>query len=114
MAAGIFGHETGTRDLRKLSGLTRFMPSTATLAMVAAAAMAGVPLLNGFLSNEMFLAEALETHSGTVLDSMLPVLATVVSVISVLYPVRFLHQTFIGPPPEIGRASWRERGSKFV
>src|SRR3546814_6652784 len=44
------------------------MPITATLAMVAAAAMAGVPLLNGFLSKEMFLAEALETHSGTVLD----------------------------------------------
>src|SRR5690606_31851915 len=49
MAAGIIDHETGTRDLRKLSGLYRYMPHTATLAMVAAAAMAGVPLLNGFL-----------------------------------------------------------------
>src|SRR3546814_15986983 len=75
------------------------MPITATLAMVAAAAMAGVPLLNGFLSKEMFLAEALETHSGTVLDSMLPVLATVASVFSVLYSVRFIYQTFLGPPP---------------
>src|SRR5690606_34352782 len=64
MAAGIIDHETGTRDLRKLSGLYRYMPITATLAMVAAAAMAGVPLLNGFLSKEMFLAEALEAHSG--------------------------------------------------
>src|SRR3546814_596292 len=99
MAAGIIDHETGTRDLRKLSGLARFMPITATLAMVAAAALAGVPLLTGFLSNEMFLAEALETHSGTVLDSMLPVLATVASVFSVLYSVRFIHQTFLGPPP---------------
>src|SRR3546814_18165775 len=53
----------------------------------------------GFLSKEMFLAEALETHSGTVLDSMLPVLATVASVFSVLYSVRFIHQTFLGPPP---------------
>jgi multicomponent K+:H+ antiporter subunit A len=33
------------------------MPITATLAMVASAAMAGVPLLNGFLSKEMFFAE---------------------------------------------------------
>ncbi len=99
MAAGIIDHETGTRDLRKLSGLAHFMPITATLAMVAAAAMAGVPLLNGFLSKEMFLAEALETHSGTVLDSILPVLATLASVFSVLYSVRFIHQTFLGPPP---------------
>ena len=42
-----------TRDIRRLSGLWRLIPITATLAMVAAAAMAGVPLLNGFLSKEM-------------------------------------------------------------
>ena len=59
MAAGIVDHETGTRDLRRLSGLRRAMPITATLAMVAAAAMAGVPLLNGFLSKEMFFAETI-------------------------------------------------------
>src|SRR5690606_28032967 len=57
MAAGIIDHETGTRDIRRLSGLVRFMPFTATLAMVASAAMAGVPLLNGFLSKEMFFAQ---------------------------------------------------------
>src|SRR5690606_1324464 len=57
MAAGIVDHETGTRDLGRLSGLYRSMPITATLAVVAAASMAGVPLLNGFLSKEMFFAE---------------------------------------------------------
>ena len=62
MAAGIIDHETGTRDIRRLSGLYRFMPITATLAMVAAAAMAGVPLLNGFLSKEMFFAETLDVE----------------------------------------------------
>jgi multicomponent K+:H+ antiporter subunit A len=57
MAAGIIDHESGTRDIRKLSGLFKLMPFTATLAMVASASMAGVPLLNGFLSKEMFFAE---------------------------------------------------------
>jgi multicomponent K+:H+ antiporter subunit A len=99
MAAGIVDHETGTRDLRKLSGLFKFMPITATLAMVAAAAMAGVPLLNGFLSKEMFLAEALEQHRGTVIDQALPVLATLALAFSVLYSLRFVHQGFFGPPP---------------
>ncbi|HYI39961.1 MAG TPA: monovalent cation/H+ antiporter subunit A [Allosphingosinicella sp.] len=99
MAAGIVDHETGTRDLRKLSGLFRFMPITATLAMVAAAAMAGVPLLNGFLSKEMFLAEALEQHRGTVIDQVLPWLATLALAFSVLYSLRFIHQGFFGPPP---------------
>ena len=100
MAAGIIDHETGTRDLRKLSGLYRSMPYTATLALVAAAAMAGVPLLNGFLSKEMFLAEALEGRSGTPLDTVLPVLATAALALSVLYSVRFIHQTFFGPTTE--------------
>ena len=59
MAAGIIDHETGTRDMRRINGLWRFMPHTATLAMVAAASNAGVPLLNGFLSKEMFFAESL-------------------------------------------------------
>ena len=47
MAAGIIEHESGTRDIRRLSGLWWFMPITATLAMIAGGAMAGVPLLNG-------------------------------------------------------------------
>lgn len=100
MAAGIIDHETGTRDLRRLSGLYRFMPFTATLAMVAAAAMAGVPLLNGFLSKEMFLAEALEDHRGTIIDTALPFLATFALALSVLYSFRFIHQAFLGPPPK--------------
>ena len=33
MAAGIIDHETGTRDIRRLTGLYRFMPITATLAI---------------------------------------------------------------------------------
>ncbi|GAA0387066.1 monovalent cation/H+ antiporter subunit A [Brevundimonas terrae] len=98
MAAGVIDHETGTRDLRKLSGLRKTMPYTAALAIVAAAAMAGVPLLNGFLSKEMFLAEALQAPEGRDFSLMVPILATVASALSVLYSVRFIHQVFFGPP----------------
>src|SRR3546814_5036561 len=68
MAAGAVDHEAGTRDLRELGGLRRFMPITATLAVVAGAAMAGVPLLNGFLSKEMFFAETLAARRGLLMD----------------------------------------------
>ena len=100
MAAGIIDHETGTRDIRRLSGLNRFMPFTARLAMVAAAAMAGVPLLNGFLSKEMFFAEALwaPTPSPLVYD-MMPIAAVVGSAFSVTYSLRFIHGVFFGPDP---------------
>ena len=81
MAAGIIDHETGTRDIRRLSGLWGFMPITATLAMVAAAAMAGVPLLNGFLSKEMFFAETIEIHDNSLIDQALPYIVTVASML---------------------------------
>ncbi|HEX6633945.1 MAG TPA: monovalent cation/H+ antiporter subunit A [Usitatibacter sp.] len=100
MAAGIVDHETGTRDIRRLSGLYRFMPITATLAIVAAAAMAGVPLLNGFLSKEMFFAEALDVQGPVpFLNRALPYVATAWGVFSVAYSLRFIHGAFFGPPP---------------
>ena len=99
MAAGIIEHETGTRDIRRLSGLRHFMPITATLAMVAAAAMAGVPLLNGFLSKEMFFAETIRTHDGSIVDDALPYIATLAGMFSVAYSLRFIRDVFFGPAP---------------
>ncbi len=98
MAAGIIDHEAGTRDIRRLGGLYHAMPITAILAMVAAAAMAGVPLLNGFLSKEMFFAETIEMHIASALDDALPYLATLASMFSVAYSLRLIHQVFFGPP----------------
>ena len=99
MAAGIIDHESGTRDIRRLSGLWRFMPITATLAMVAAAAMAGVPLLNGFLSKEMFFAETIEIHDNSLVDQALPYIVTAASMFTVAYSLRFIRDVFFGPPP---------------
>jgi multicomponent K+:H+ antiporter subunit A len=100
MAAGIVDHETGTRDLRRLSGLFRYMPITGTLVMVASAAMAGVPLLNGFLSKEMFFAEAVQTHADSWLDTVAPYAAVVGSALAVTYSIRLIHSIFLGAPPE--------------
>jgi multicomponent K+:H+ antiporter subunit A len=41
MAAGIIDHETGSRDMRQLNGLWKYMPWTGLLATIATAAMAG-------------------------------------------------------------------------
>ena len=98
MAAGIVDHETGTRDMRRLSGLSNAMPVTATVALVAAAAMAGVPLLNGFLSKEMFFAETIFAAEKMLTRVGLPAVATVASMFSVAYSARFIHSVFFGPP----------------
>lgn len=99
MAVGIIDHETGTRDMRKLDGLYPYMPSTARLAMVACAAMAGVPLLNGFLSKEMFFAETVFLDAQPWLRYVLPAAATLYGVMAVVYSLRFGHDVFFGAPP---------------
>lgn len=55
MGVGLIDHETGTRDIRQLGGLKRYLPITMVVMSMAALSMAGVPLLNGFISKEMFL-----------------------------------------------------------
>jgi multicomponent K+:H+ antiporter subunit A len=94
MAAGIIDHEAGTRDMRRLSGLWRYMPYTGTLAIVAAAAMAGVPLLNGFLSKEMFFAEALELDRMGLFGEIAPFVVVAGGAFSVAYSLRFIHDVF--------------------
>lgn len=98
MAAGIIDHETGTRDIRKLSGLIKAMPITGTLCFVASAAMAGVPLLNGFLSKEMFFAQTLFLEESFWISWTLPLLATVAGMFSIAYSLRFTLDVFLGPP----------------
>ncbi len=98
MAAGIIDHESGTRDIRKLSGLVKLIPFTATLAMVASASMAGVPLLNGFLSKEMFFAETVFISSTAWVEFALPLIATIAGTFSVAYALRFTVDVFFGPP----------------
>ncbi|CDI02594.1 pH adaptation potassium efflux system transmembrane protein [Candidatus Competibacter denitrificans Run_A_D11] len=99
MAAGIIDHETGSRDMRKINGLWRKMPYTGALAMVAAAAMAGVPLLNGFLSKEMFFAEAFSAATHLRLGWLLPAAVTLAGMFAVAYSLRFIHDVFFNGDP---------------
>jgi multicomponent K+:H+ antiporter subunit A len=100
MAAGIIDHETGTRDMRRLNGLWKYMPHTTLLATTAAASMAGVPLLNGFLSKEMFFAEAAHRTAGVPWGWLLPVAVTVAGVFAVAYSLRFIHDVFFNGLPK--------------
>ena len=94
MSAGIIDHETGTRDLKMLGGLKKTMPVTALLTTLAAAAMAGVPLLNGFISKEMLFTETLASPVLGGVSWLLPALATLGGILSVAYSLRLVHAVF--------------------
>ena len=96
MSAGIVDHEAHTRDIRRLGGLRKLMPVTFTIATLAALSMAGIPLLNGFLSKEMMLEEAYGTALFGV-PWLVPALATVGSLFSAAYCFRLIGHVFLGP-----------------
>ncbi|WP_409559302.1 monovalent cation/H+ antiporter subunit A, partial [Accumulibacter sp.] len=99
MAAGVIDHECGTRDMRRVNGMFKRMPITASLAIIAASSMAGVPLLNGFLSKEMFFAETVAHPQFEAVAWLLPLIATIAGMLAVAYSLRFVHDVFFNGEP---------------
>ena len=95
MTAGIVDHETHTRDIKNLGGLATLMPITATIAIITALSMAGIPPLNGFLSKEMMLEEAAHT-AWTANAWVVPLLATLGALFSAAYSFRYIAHVFLG------------------
>lgn len=96
LVVGIVDHETGTRDKRLLSGLAKAMPITAIVCGACALASAGVPLLNGFLSKEMFYEAAVSEAQAGRLLWLWPALAVVGSVFTFVYSMEIFHGVFFG------------------
>jgi len=95
LVAGIVVHEAGTRNLDDLGGLWRELPVTAAVTVVAALSMAGVPPFNGFYSKELLFEAAYEVaHEAGGVAWLYPVVATLASVLTVVYSVKFLAMFF--------------------
>jgi multicomponent Na+:H+ antiporter subunit A len=95
LTVGVIDHETGTRDVRVLSGLGRRLPVLAVSATVAAASMAAVPPLFGFIAKEAAYEAFL--HGGV---GELVVLAGLFtgSVLTGAYSARFVWGAFADKP----------------
>jgi formate hydrogenlyase subunit 3/multisubunit Na+/H+ antiporter MnhD subunit len=97
MCAGAVQQATGTRDLRRLGGLSERMPVTTWVWVIAAAAISGVPLTTGFVAKWLVFDAAL--------DAGQPIVVLVAWCVSVLTAFSFLKATVSGfygePAPEL-------------
>ncbi|GAA4562192.1 Na+/H+ antiporter subunit A [Micromonospora coerulea] len=93
LVVGLLDHTSGTRDLRELSGVGRTAPLLAVVAGLAAASMAGLPPLLGFVAKEAVLAAFADRPL---------VLAVLVggTALTVAYSIRFLWGAFATRPGE--------------
>jgi multicomponent Na+:H+ antiporter subunit A len=90
-AVGIIDTSTGTRDLTRLSGLGKRMPLLATLAVLAAISMAGIPPMLGFAAKEADYAGLLEGGTGGLLAVTVMALG---SAVTTAYSARFIWGAF--------------------
>lgn len=98
-------HATGERNLGKLGGLIHHMPKLALLMLVGALAIAGLPPLNGFVS-EWLLLQAFLLSPGlphSYLNMLIPIAAAALVLASALsgyVMVKFYGVIFLGQPRE--------------
>ncbi|MET4158347.1 Na+/H+ antiporter subunit A [Agromyces sp. PvR057] len=102
LTVGIVDHAAGTRDWRRLSGLGRRMPVVAAIAALAAASMAGIPPLLGFVAKEgvltAFLDAGAEGGSIAIWAWIALIGAVAGSVLTFAYTARFLWGAFSTKP----------------
>lgn len=87
LSVGIVDHSTGTRDMRRLRGLLRALPITASVIIVASASMAAIPPTLGFVAKEKALDGLVGADLGAVgVVALIGIVAG--SVLTVAYTVR--------------------------
>jgi multicomponent K+:H+ antiporter subunit A len=91
LCSGVVQHATGTRDMRKLGGLSKLMPATMLIWLVAAAAIIGVPLTNGFVAKWLLYDAALESGAWVVV-----IIAWLVSTFTAFYILKATVSVFFG------------------
>ncbi|MCF7936389.1 MAG: NADH:ubiquinone oxidoreductase [Synergistales bacterium] len=94
LTAGALYYRTGTRNLNEMGGLARSMPRTTIMFVIAAAAIAGLPPFNGFVSKLLIYESTFAVHP------ILPVVAMVTSVLTLASFVKVFQTAFLGPARE--------------
>jgi hydrogenase-4 component B len=115
LATGSVLHATKHRSLGKLGGLIRRMPWVATLALVGTLAIAGLPPLNGFVSEWLLLQSFLFTpRIAHPFINMLVPLGAAVLVLTVALAayvmVKFYGVIFLGQPREAALSNAEDAG----
>jgi formate hydrogenlyase subunit 3/multisubunit Na+/H+ antiporter MnhD subunit len=117
LGTGAVLHSTGERNLGRLGGLIHRMPWVAALTLVGALAMAGLPPLNGFVSEWLLLQAFLFAHEvpRPFVNMLLPLgaaLLVLAAALAAYVMVKFYGVTFLGRPREAGLARARDAGTR--
>jgi hydrogenase-4 component B len=118
LGAGSVLHATGTRKMSRLGGLWRVMPWTAGLFALGATAIAGLPPLNGFVSEWLVylgLFDAVSAHGAASFAAILSaILLALTGALALACFVKVCGVVFLGLPRQeiaehVHECGWRMR-----
>jgi formate hydrogenlyase subunit 3/multisubunit Na+/H+ antiporter MnhD subunit len=115
LSTGSVLHATGERNLGRLGGLIHRMPWVAWLSLVGALALAGLPPLNGFVSEWLLLQSFLfaDQIPHSFINMLIPMGAALVALCAALagyVMVKFFGIIFLGQPREASLANAQDCG----
>jgi len=98
LVVGIIDHQTGTRDIRELSGVYGSARALAFVAAIGAASMAGLPPLAGFVAKESVLEAFVHYGSGSLAGLVILAGLVLGSILTFAYSARFMWGAFAVKP----------------
>ncbi|HEX7592821.1 MAG TPA: NADH-quinone oxidoreductase subunit L [Anaerolineae bacterium] len=98
LSAGSVIHGVGTNDMMQMGGLRKKMPITATVFMIGAVALAGIPPFAGFWSKDEILAHAFQlgVTQGEIVPLVVFIMLAIAAFFTAFYMTRQIFLTFFG------------------
>jgi multicomponent Na+:H+ antiporter subunit D len=103
LSAGAIEYRLGTRDLKKMGGLSGPMPVTSAASFVASMSISGIPPFNGFFSKLIIIIAAIRGKF-----YLLALLAVIVSIITLASFLKYQKYAFYGKPADDQRSPVKE------
>jgi len=98
LSAGSVIHGVGTNDMMQMGGLRKKMPITATVFIIGAVALAGIPPFAGFWSKDEILAHAFDlgVTRGEIVPLIVFIMLAIAAFFTAFYMTRQIFLTFFG------------------
>jgi len=94
-SAGSLTQATGTQDLNKMGGMWKYMPFTGLAVLIASFGIAGVPLLNGFVSKWSIYVAAIQGSASAKYLAICAIIAILTSALTLAMYIKFFGAAFL-------------------
>jgi len=106
--AGSMFQATGTQDLNKMGGLWKYMPLTGLTVLIASFGIAGVPLLNGFVSKWSIYVATVQGAGSARYLAVCAIIAILTSALTLAMYIKFFGTAFLSRQSAVVKQAAKE------